>query len=204
MGMYRLCAYTEGKGVREIRRPQKGRLIGIESRGIYRILIPETGEILRSRNVRFKEGMGHRTLTTEGDYFANDDEDTDLDFLLPEQDLAPRKPDILPVVDTTPTLQTPQQPKTRQRIVYPPAVHKSARLAGTQLPATVAQLPNSEQMDDASIPAQEDSDEEDDIVTALIANTSQVPEPLNRFIPESFSEGYNISRRHLWFPAISV
>jgi hypothetical protein len=29
-----------------------------------------------------------------------------------------------------------------------------------------------------------------------------VPEPLNRFIPQSFYEAYELSRRHLWFPAM--
>ena len=47
-------------------RGQKGRLMGMEGRGLYRILIPKTGQIIRSRNVIFEEGLGHRTLTAEG------------------------------------------------------------------------------------------------------------------------------------------
>jgi hypothetical protein len=53
-------------------RGQKGRLVGMEGRGVYRVLIPETGQIIKSRNIVFEEGLGHRTLTTEGEYFADD------------------------------------------------------------------------------------------------------------------------------------
>jgi hypothetical protein len=106
-------------------RGQKGRFIGIETRGIYRILIPETGEIVRSRNVRFEEGLGHRTLTPEGDYFADDTGDVDLDFLLPDPPQTETLP-IQPMITTSlPSITAPvpqQQPRTRQRIIYPPAV----------------------------------------------------------------------------------
>ncbi|KIM43806.1 hypothetical protein M413DRAFT_26101 [Hebeloma cylindrosporum] len=168
-------------------------------------------EIQRSRNVRFEEGFGHRKLTAEGDYFVNGIEDVDYDFLLPEtqsSDTPTTTPASLPpasvLPDPAPAID--QQPKTRQCNVYPPAIRKSARLAGMQLPAhaTVAQLPNPEQQtDDANVPILEDSDEEDDAVSALNANaTAKVPEPLNRFIPQSFLEAFDISRRHLWFPAM--
>ena len=195
-------------------RGQKGRMIGIETRGIFRILIPETGEIIRSRNVRFEEGIGHRTLTPEGEYFVNDlNEDVNLDFLLPQTPQTPGN-----VNDTTPTTQpiipismpVPQlQPKTRQRIIYPPASRRSARLAGdTAASPNVTQFPNQNQelhtvTDDANTPILEDSDEEDETISALSANISTpIPEPLNRFIPQSFYEAYDISRRHLWFPTM--
>ena len=199
-------------------RGQKGRLIGVESRGIFRILIPETGEIIRSRNVRFEEGPGHRTLTQEGEYFVNDNEDVDLDFLLPQLETPENvnntvntTPTIQPITPDVPTQALQQQPKTRQRIVYPPASRRSARLAGNNAsaaPPNIAQLPPPNQnqeshTDDSNVPILEDSDEEDDIISALSANTSTpVPEPLNRFIPESFYEAYDISRRHLWFPTM--
>jgi hypothetical protein len=47
-------------------------------------LIPETGVIIQSRNVVFEEGLGHRTLTPEGEYFQDEENDTldsDLGFL---------------------------------------------------------------------------------------------------------------------------
>jgi hypothetical protein len=186
-------------------RGQKGRFIGIETQGIFWILIPETGEIIRSRNVRFEEGLGHRTLTPTGDYFVNDNNDIDLDFLLPTPENANDtpaaiQPTIIPVIPI-PTIQ--QQPKTRQRIVYPPASRKSARLAGPQPPTNATQLPDKQlPTDDSNTPILEDSDEEDEAVSALSANALLVPEPLNRFIPQSFYEAYDLSRRHLWFPAM--
>lgn len=49
---------------------QKGHFIGIKTQGIFWILIPETGEIIRSQNIQFEEGLGHQTLTPAGDYFV--------------------------------------------------------------------------------------------------------------------------------------
>ena len=74
-------------------RGQKGRLIGIESRGLYRILILETGLIIRSRNVIFEEGLGHHTLMPEGEYL--------------EDDLTPAIESAPPHTDPTPTESAP-------------------------------------------------------------------------------------------------
>ena len=67
----------------------------------------------------------------------------------------------------------------------------------------MTQFPNQDQelhTDDANTPILEDSDEEDETISALSANTStSIPEPLNRFIPQSFYEAYDISHCHLWF-----
>jgi hypothetical protein len=73
-----------------------------------------------------------------------------------------------------------------------------------QLQSDVAQAPNRDpDIDDAETPILEDSDEEDEIVSALSANTTTpVSDPLNRFIPQSFYEAYDLSRRHLWFPTM--
>ena len=169
-------------------RGQKGRLLGMEGRGIYRILIPETGQILRSRNVVFEEGFGHRTLTAEGEYFADEGIiDSNFEFLTKN-----------PVIDTpqtpaeTPTetvqsdeTQIIEKPKIfRPRIIYPPASRKSARLQATINNDT----------ENTTTPVQ------DEIQTALAVNIP--PEPLNKFVPSSFAEAFDISRRHLWMPAM--
>ena len=53
-----------------------------------------------------------------------------------------------------------------------------------QLPADVAQTPNRDLDIDTETPILEDSDEEDEIVSALSASTiTPVSDPLNRFIP---------------------
>ena len=93
---------------------QKGHFIGIETRGIFWILIPETGEIIRSQNVRFEKGLRHQTLTPTGDYFVIDDNDIDLDFLLPTPEntndtSVAIQPTIIPIIPI-PTIQL--QPKT--------------------------------------------------------------------------------------------
>lgn len=184
----------------------KGRLIGIEGRGLYRVLIPETGEIIRSRNVKFEEGSGHRTLTTEGEYFHNDDGDHDYSFL---QDENPSVSIIqIPVVDPKPDAQD-NQPGTnpipqvsRPRIVYPPASRRSSRLAAKTLDTNNA-VENEESvtdsLDDATIPILEDNDEDD---SPMALNAGFPPEPLNHFVPETFAEAFDITRRHLWFPAM--
>jgi hypothetical protein len=59
---------------------QKEWLVGMEGHGIYRVLVLETGQIIRSRNVIFEEGLGHCMLTTEGEYFADNEENIDLDY----------------------------------------------------------------------------------------------------------------------------
>ena len=52
--------------------------------------------------------------------------------------------------------------------------------------------------DDATIPIVEEEGEEEDVHTALSAEAP--PEPQNRFIPTTFEEAFDLSRRHLWFP----
>jgi hypothetical protein len=58
---------------------QKRKLIGIEGQGLYKILIPETGVIICSRNIIFKEGLEHHTPTAKGEFFLSDNNiDVDL------------------------------------------------------------------------------------------------------------------------------
>jgi len=85
---------------------QRGRLIGIEGRGLYRVLILETGAIVQWRNVKFEEGLGHYTLTPEGEYFLdNGNNDNNIDFLddMITQDMT------TPATETAPPSQTPDQ-----------------------------------------------------------------------------------------------
>jgi hypothetical protein len=199
-------------------RGQKGRLIGIEGRGLYRVLISETGVIIRSRNVKFEEGIGHRTLTAEGEYFVDiEDADNNLEFL---QVTNPPTPTITPTVEAAhpnpppppnaPNPLPPNAPRPRTRIVYPPASRKSSR---TVIPSRAAAESDeyssrelnaatggSEWATDSVIPVFEDNDENDNH-TALTASDTP-SEPNNLFIPDSFADAFDQSRRHLWFPAM--
>jgi hypothetical protein len=112
-------------------RGQRGRLIGIEGWGLYRIFIPETGAIIRSRNVKFEEGLGHRTLTAEGEYFKDNNNNLDLGFLnettvTPAEEITQPSPNQLPNSMPASTQPTSQP---RPRIVYPPASRKSTRIS---------------------------------------------------------------------------
>jgi hypothetical protein len=97
-------------------------LIRIEGHGLYRVLIPETGAIIQSRNVKFEEGLGHRTLTAEGKYFLdgldNENGDDSLDF--PNNLTTPG-----PNIENPQPRQTPDI-RTQSRINYPPATHRSS------------------------------------------------------------------------------
>ncbi|KAF8155383.1 hypothetical protein B0H34DRAFT_808520 [Crassisporium funariophilum] len=82
--------------------------------------------------IRFEEGFGHRTLTAEGEYSVDDDEDMDLGFLGKE----PANTVTTQAVQaptSNPTPDTPAEPVkpriTRRRIIYPPDSRKSSRLA---------------------------------------------------------------------------
>jgi hypothetical protein len=184
-------------------RGQKGRLMGMEGRGLYRILIPETGQIIRSRNVIFEEGLGHRTLTAEGEYFADDNGDMDYEFLTEETVIkAPQTAVIVQDKTDTPAPEPEviNKPKiSRPRIVYPPASRKSARLAQAQATSTgdTSSL-DSSPLDNVTVPVIEQ--DENETPTALAADIP--PEPLNKFIPSNFREANDISRRHLWMPAM--
>jgi hypothetical protein len=59
---------------------QKGQLVEMEGCEIYRVLVLETGQIIRSWNVVFEEGIGHCTLTAEGEYFADNEDNIDLNM----------------------------------------------------------------------------------------------------------------------------
>jgi hypothetical protein len=59
---------------------QKGPLVGMEGCKIYRVLVLETGQIIRSRNVIFEEGIGHRMPTAEGEYFTDNEDNIDLNY----------------------------------------------------------------------------------------------------------------------------
>src|ERR1700678_2761142 len=118
-------------------RGQKGRLMGMEGRGLYRILIRETGQIIRSHNIIFEEGLGHRTLTAEGEYFADDNGDMDYKFLTEETVIqAPQTAVIVQDKTDTPAPEPEviNKPKiSHPRIVYPPASRKSALLLRLRL-----------------------------------------------------------------------
>jgi hypothetical protein len=147
-------------------RGQKGRLMGLEG---YRVLIPETGQIIRSRNVVFEEGLGRRTLTDEGKYCVEDDGDIGYDFLgdvtLPIANDEPPE-----TGDTTPPL-TDKPKVSRQRITYPPSARKSSRLAAAEK-APQATVPTF--TDDLTFPINEPIDEEDESPTALVAGGALV------------------------------
>jgi hypothetical protein len=177
-------------------RGQKGRLLGMEGRGVYRVLIPETGQVIRSRNVVFEEGFGHRTLTAEGEYFADNEEgDMDYEFMVETPSIiAPETPaETVRIQDTSSEsneAQTFDKPKlSRPRIIYPPASRKSARL----------QSSSNINIEDATTPVI-DNDNDEETQTALTVNIPA--EPLNMFVPSSFAEAFDISRRHLWMPAM--
>lgn len=197
-------------------RGQRGRLIGMEGRGIYRILIPETGQIVRSCNVQFEEGTGHRTLTPEGEYtpeyFADDDGDTNYDFLLETPPIEH--------VSSSPTASTSKeapaherqdaQQKSRPRKIWPEASQRSARLAGVA-PDTEAKQKGTESTitTESGETANDDEmpflhEEEEDETTALTADVTAIPEPKNLFIPKSHCEALDLSRRHLWYPAMET
>jgi Reverse transcriptase (RNA-dependent DNA polymerase)/gag-polypeptide of LTR copia-type/GAG-pre-integrase domain len=172
-------------------RGQKGRLMGMEGRGLYRVLIPETGQIIRSRNVVFEEGFGHRTLTDEGEYFADDEGNVDSNFENLTEDTVINVPQTSET--SSETIQTDpsstNKPKvSRPRIIYPPASRKSTRLQMS-----------SNATEDSTTPIIDQDDEEE----TQIALTANIPhEPLNKFVPSSFAEAFDITRRHLWMPAM--
>ncbi|GLB45342.1 hypothetical protein LshimejAT787_2200050 [Lyophyllum shimeji] len=185
-------------------RGQKGRLMGVEGQGLYRILIPETGQVIRPRNVRFEEGFGHRTLTAEGEYFVDDDGDKDYDFLGDEVDSTTINNDNPALPAPPPTLPSNEPPKPRiprPRIVYPPASRKSSRLAGKITEPTEPTTVPDNGPTDETVPILEDNDEVDESPTALSADIP--PEPLNKFVPTTFEDAFDISRRHLWYPAMA-
>jgi hypothetical protein len=171
-------------------RGQKGRLLGMEGRGIYRVLIPETSQIIRSRNVVFEEGFGHRTLTAEGEYFADNEDnvDTNYEFLIED----PVKDPLMPAETPAETVQIEKPKVSRPRIIYPPASRKSARLQAT----------TGNTIDDTTVPVinEDNNQNEGDNQTALVVNIPS--EPLNKFVPSTFAEAFDISRRHLWMPAM--
>jgi hypothetical protein len=108
-------------------RGQKRRLIGIEGHGLYRVLILETNTVMRSRNVKFEKGLGHCTLTPEGEYlelgFLNNiitpaKEDT---LASPtSMPIAIQTPSSHPIATQTPSSHPTSQPASHPRIIYPP------------------------------------------------------------------------------------
>ncbi|GAW02502.1 retrovirus-related pol polyprotein [Lentinula edodes] len=180
----------------------KGRLIGydMESHGTYRILIPETSGIIRSRDVHFEEGSGHRTLTAEGEYFIDgDSEDKNYDFLdikATDSDAIKAVPDPDPA-NTENTNITPKVRRTRgPRKDYSPPTCRSARVAEreTQDIPEVEKNPNLADLSDLT-----DLDEEDPDPTALTATPiTSIAEPDNKFIPKLYEEAMDPIRKHLW------
>lgn len=185
---------------------QKRYLIGMEGRGIYHILIPKTGQIIRSRNVVFKEGLGHCMLTDEGEYFA-DDGDMDYDFLgeeIPTEGSPITAAPSKTILDPANTLDMPTLPINKPKIshphiTYPPVSRKSSHLAAateTAIPLITPTKP--EVIDDQTVPIIEPEDEDDEAPTALTANFP--PDPLNKFVPHTFEEAFDLTHCHLWMP----
>jgi len=193
-------------------RGQKGKLIGIEGRGLYKILIPETGVIIRSRNVVFEEGNGHRTLTAEGELLVDDD---NIDMHVPINP-TPAIESTLPNLDTAdpPTEPTnnqePIQRTPRPRIVYPPATRKSSRniipskaaVESGEYKSRESNAANdrNEWATDNLIPIVEDGDEDESHMA--LAATDFPPEPKNLYVPNTFGDAFDQARRHLWYPAM--
>ena len=66
-------------------------------------------------------------------------------------------------------------------------------------PAVMLSFPTEpEVIDDQTVPIIEPKDEDDEAPTALMANFS--PDPLNKFVPRTFEEAFDLTRRHLWMP----
>ena len=194
-------------------RAQKGRLIGIEGRGLYRVLIPETGVVIRSRNVSFEEGVGHRTLTPEGEYFLDNtdmlNDDGRLDFLndgtsTPSVD--PSIPHVEPnqhspaVESALPSPRPTTNPEPRKSSRTPKPSKAAVASEEYQSRESTAANEGHGWATDASVPILENDDEED--THSALAASELPPEPNNLFIPETFKEAFDPSRRHLWFPAM--
>lgn len=100
----------------------------LESHGTYRILIPETSEIICSRDVIFEEGVGHCTLTAEGEYFADSDSN-DRDYLFitdkPTNSNAISPSSELPPPTEPPTEKARQTPTCKD---YGPPTCRSTRI----------------------------------------------------------------------------
>jgi hypothetical protein len=106
----------------------------MEGCGIYGVLIPETGQIIRSWNVVFKEGIGHCMLTAEGEYFADNKDNIGFNYeFLTENSFvhASQTPTKTPAKTAETPAKTTQVEKSKiscPQIIYPPASHKSARI----------------------------------------------------------------------------
>jgi hypothetical protein len=153
-----------------------------------------------SRNVKFEEGIGHCTLTAEGEYFVDND------------DADPLPPTVTPTVETalSDPPPPPNAPRPRTRIIYPPASRKSSRAVIPSRAAAKSKeyglrelnvaTDRNEWATDSVIPVFEDEDENDDH-TALTASNAP-SEPNNLFVPDSFSDVFDQSHCHLWFPTM--
>ena len=181
----------------------KGRMIGydLESHGTYRILIPETSEIIHSRDVIFKEGTGHRTLTAEGEYFEDgNSNDKDYDFLIENPPASSDTPEI-PI--PTPTHDSPPIRKTRTRKDHGPLTRRSARVIANN-------AKNNPPVETGTVTTPDDESEMSDLTdieegknaTTLLAPISSIAEPENRLIPKSYEEAMEPLRKHLWIPAM--
>jgi hypothetical protein len=71
--------------------------------------------------------------------------------------------------------------------MYLPASHKSAHIQGS-----------TGTMD--TIPIIEQDNDHNENETALAMNIPS--EPLNRFVPSTFGEAFDITQQHLWMPAM--
>jgi hypothetical protein len=185
-----VCIPGEKNGGELEDRGQKGWLVGMEGCGIHRVLVLKTGQIIRSWNVVFKEGIGHCMLIAEGEYFADNEDNIDLNYeFLTENSFvhASQTPTETPAETAETPAKTTQVEKSCPRIIYPSASHKSAYIQGS-----------TGTMDTIPIIEQDNNHNENDM--ALAINISS--EPLNRFVPSTFREAFDITQQHLWMPAI--
>jgi hypothetical protein len=156
----------------------------VEGHGIYRVLVPETGQIIRSQNVIFEEKIGHCMLTAEGEYFTDNEDNIDLNYeFLTENSFihASQTPTETPAETAETPAETTQVEKSKishPRIIYPPASCKSAHIQAS----TGA-------MDTISIIEQDNDHNKNEMALAV-----DIPlKPLNRFVPSTFGEAFDIA-----------
>jgi hypothetical protein len=145
------------------------------------------------RNIKFKEGLSHRTLTTEGEYFLDrlDNENRDNNLSFPNDTANPDTENLQP--RQTPSIQP------HPRINYPPATHKSSQTITPsratieskeyQWRESIASNKGNEWASDKLISVIEDNNE-DDTHTTLMASDFP-PEPNNLYVPETFKDAFD-------------
>ena len=126
------------------RQSVKGKMLGYVGRRGYRIWVPETRKVIESRDVRFEEGIPHRTLPVGGES-RNDkavDHDSDLEIAVPNSFPPPKArprsdPEPFPVTPDTNDRSVPTN--ARPQPVQP--IQPEAQIVPIQLPPPVLPPP---------------------------------------------------------------